>query len=275
MVFIARIFNKHTILSYRSGLMVRDINKSKSFKLFIILTIKSCDILMCQSKYWSQYYKDISNAPEEKFVIIKNWIDTTSFDMCNMSRKNNGQINILFMGSLSKNKGVYDLIAMIDKYRGEFNKSKLILCGGGPDYNNITNLINKLELGYIVELKGWVNDAEKISILRESDIHILPSYFEGMPNSILEAMASGKPIISTKVGAIPELVIDGKTGFLTQPGDIDSMKSLLFTLINNIDLRNTMGRNAKVFIKKNHDIDILYKDIYRIIKNNSLDDSQS
>lgn len=265
MVLIAKLFGKYTVLSFRSGRMIENIEKSKYFKWFVKKIINNSDVLICQSEYWKQFYKKISEAPDEKFHVVKNWIDVTSYNGNIKQKKSNDTVNIVYMASLSRNKGIYDIITMVDEFRDDFSNTRFVICGGGPELKIIRGKVNLLKLENIVELRGWVTGAEKFEIMNESDIHVLPSYFEGMPNSIIEAMASGKPVVSTKVGAIPEIVVDNNTGFLVDPGDIKGLRSALVKLINNVKLRSIMGKSGREYVLNNHDIKVVWKELYAII----------
>jgi glycosyltransferase involved in cell wall biosynthesis len=88
---------------------------------------------------------------------------------------------------------------------------------------------------------GWVSDSEKWAIYQKADLLILPSYEEGLPYVIIEAMASGLPIISTPVGGIPEVIKEGINGFLINPGDYEALANRIIQLVQNKELRLTIG----------------------------------
>lgn len=90
---------------------------------------------------------------------------------------------------------------------------------------------------------------KKIQIINEVDAFILPSYNEGLPISILEAMSYNLPIISTSVGGIPEILKNGYNGFLIRPGDKKALKNAILTLINNPSLRKEMGKHSQEMVQ--------------------------
>ena len=96
-----------------------------------------------------------------------------------------------------------------------------------------------------VEWKGIISPIKVGEVLRESDILVLPSYTEGSPNVIKEAMATAMPVIGSRVGGVPELVDHGRTGFLYEPGDIEELRKCLGKLVVNEDIRRQMGANAR------------------------------
>ena len=96
-----------------------------------------------------------------------------------------------------------------------------------------------------VELLGWVRGEDKERLLATAVLYVLPSYNEGLPVSVLEAMAAGLPILTTPVGGIPEAVTDGVEGFLVEPGDVRTLADRLERLLADADLARRMGVAAR------------------------------
>jgi glycosyltransferase involved in cell wall biosynthesis len=114
----------------------------------------------------------------------------------------------------------------------------------------LKELIKKHQIEDIVEFIGWVTGEEKKRVLNGADVFILPSYNEGVPISILEAMSYGKPIIATNVGGIPEIVIMNKNGLLIDPGKPDQIEKAINTLLENPELVKEFGENSEKMIQK-------------------------
>ena len=151
----------------------------------------------------------------------------------------------LFMGgNYGIRKGVRDLIAAIDRVLGECDHVHFLLCGGG-DVEAAYQAIGDGLKG-AVDYVGWVDDAGKSSLLSMASVYVLPSYSEGMPYGIVEAMASGLAIIATNVGSIPEFVIDGENGLLIAPGDVDGLARSILKLARNGDLTRKMAETNRV-----------------------------
>jgi glycosyltransferase involved in cell wall biosynthesis len=85
-------------------------------------------------------------------------------------------------------------------------------------------------------------------LMREADLLCLPSYMEGRPNVVNEAMASGIPVITTRIGGVPDMLVEGETAFLTIPGDIDELRKYLTILVNDPELRRKMGKAGRDFL---------------------------
>ena len=99
-----------------------------------------------------------------------------------------------------------------------------------------------------MELLGWVGPEAKVQTFLNCEIYTLPSYNEGLPGSVLEAMAAGKPIVTTPVGGIPEAVEEGENGYLVNPGDVDQLAARLERLCSDSTLRNRMGERSRQII---------------------------
>lgn len=128
---------------------------------------------------------------------------------------------------------------------------RLVIVGDGPERGSLTALIDSLELNGLVWLAG---DREDIpELLRSMDIFVLPSLGEGISNTVLEAMASGLPVIATSVGGNPELVQERTTGLLFPAGDADALTRAITTLIDDPSLRQAMGRAAEAHIRQTFD----------------------
>lgn len=143
--------------------------------------------------------------------------------------------NFLFVGSLDKRKGFYDLVTAFQELNPE--KSKLIICGN-PNDENAKKVLDRAISNPIFKYCGYVAGNEKSKIFSQSDVLVLPSYGEGLPITILEALHFGMPIITTKVGAIPE-IINENFGTLLLPGDTADLKNsiMYYSGLSNSDLK--------------------------------------
>ena len=149
------------------------------------------------------------------------------------SRESNHEI--LFLGELGRRKGCYDIPEVIEDVVKDIPDVKFILAGAGSaqEETAIKQLIKEKGIEQNVEFPGWVRGNQKDKLLRESDVFFLPSYNEGMPMSILDAMGYGLPIVSTTVGGIPKIVHDGENGFCFEPGNVMEMGKAIENLLEN------------------------------------------
>ncbi|HTY24516.1 MAG TPA: glycosyltransferase [Desulfomonilaceae bacterium] len=161
-------------------------------------------------------------------------------------RESTDEVRIMYVGAVIRKKGVHDLLAALAD--PAFADTRLIVVGDGVDAPELAALSDQLQLKDRVEWMGAQPHQDVAGIMRGTDILCLPSYTEGRPNVINEAMASGLPVIATRVGGIPEMVKEGETALLHDPGDVAGLRRCLSTLVENPILRAEMGKNAREFV---------------------------
>jgi len=149
----------------------------------------------------------------------------------------NDKINITFVGRLIGVKGVEILISALKDLKKDF---KVIIVGDGPDRKKLENLVKEYNLENRVIFTGWRNDVP--AILAASDIFVLPSYSEGLPIALLEAMAAGKACVVTDIGLPVE---NRKDALVVKAGDAEELRKALEELIENEELRKKLGEEAK------------------------------
>jgi len=162
------------------------------------------------------------------------------------------------MGTLGFRKGTYDLLGAIPMVLREFPETEFWLCGDG-EIEKCKKIIANQGLSKSVKLLGYVTDGKE-NIYRSSTIFVLPSYVEGMPWSILEAMSYGLPVIASRVNAIPDLVDHGKTGFLIEPGDITGLAENMRLLLRNHQMRSSFGLAARNKVQEEFSVQKMIKD---------------
>jgi glycosyltransferase involved in cell wall biosynthesis len=194
------------------------------------------------SQTWRQWLQGISRNPH--IVPIYNPVQVPDWQADPATAKPPTPPTLLVLGRLTKLKGSYDLLAACAPLVAEFPALRLAL-GGDGELEQVAARAQELGIGENVKLLGWIGAAEKERELQQASLYVLPSYHEGMPMSLLEAMAAGLPVISTRVGGIPELVSDGVDGILLEPGDINGLTDALRRLLQNGELARQMGRAGR------------------------------
>lgn len=151
---------------------------------------------------------------------------------------------IVFLGKLADSKGVPDLIKSFSAVIKEFPEVKLILGGEGKvsEYNQ---LASSLAVDSNITFAGWIEPDEKFALLSSAAVFVLPSYNEGFPISILEAMACGCTIIATDVGGIPEAISHDVEGILVAPGAISALSDAIIKILDDPVYANKLSDNAK------------------------------
>lgn len=148
-----------------------------------------------------------------------------------------------FFGLFLESKGVFDLLRAWALARARLGRGTLVLCGDG-DVAPIVALAEELGVGGSLRVSGWIEGAEKERVMRESLVIALPSYSEAMPMTVLEAMAQQRAVLATRVGAVPEMVEDGVTGLVVEPGDVEGLANAIERLLGDPQAALRMGREG-------------------------------
>ena len=160
-----------------------------------------------------------------------------------------GRNLLVTFGRLGERKGTYDFLTVLRQLDAELPPEiQVALCGDG-DVEQIRALVKEYHLEHRVLHVGWVTGKKKEAFMKRAMVHILPSYQEVLPMSILETMACGIPNISTRIASIPEVIRDGENGFLVEPGDIAMLKKRILMLVADAELRTDFSRAAYETIK--------------------------
>lgn len=157
---------------------------------------------------------------------------------------------ILFVGRMGKRKGVYDLIAALAELEDKLPPNiKFYFCGDG-EVEKVRNLLTEMNLMHRVAHVGWCSKAELSQFMAKTMLFVLPSYHEGLPMSLLEAMLAGLPCISTNVDGIPELIQSERNGLLVEPGNLKQLEAALMQLVQDNDLRQKLSAGAQQTVSK-------------------------
>ncbi len=150
---------------------------------------------------------------------------------------------ILFMGRLEQAKGIWDLFEACANLAQRGHNFKLVCAGPGNQEEAHSHAL-RLHLDQHLVLPGWIEEATKHYWLSEATMLVLPSYFEGLPVSLLEAMAYRLPVIATTVGGIPDVIFSGKNGILIRPGDISALTEEILHLMGSPQRCEQLGNAA-------------------------------
>jgi glycosyltransferase involved in cell wall biosynthesis len=250
MVMIGKIVRVPIVLHIHAASFDDFYNHNWFQKRYCQFILNSVDLLVVLSQEWKTYFSTI--VPHKKIEILYNGV----FKMEEQFSRTNATPTCLFLGRLGERKGVYDLLLAIKKLKEKGVESKFLLAGDG-EITEVKQRIKDYHIEDMVEVLGWIHVHEKERLLRKADMLVLPSYNEGLPMAILEAMNFSLPVISTYVGGIPELIQHGENGYLIEPGDIEGLAKSLEMLINDQNAIVQMGEKNRKLIHNQFDINML------------------
>lgn len=161
----------------------------------------------------------------------------------------NSNFQLLFLARLVKEKGIYELLQSFEELKPKYPHITLVIAGDGPEHENIQQWINTHGLEKSIAMAGYVKGYAKEQLFAESQIYVLPSYTEGLPITMIEALAYGLPVVVTAVGGIPD-VLSTQNGCFAKIGDPTSLTECLATLIKNPDKCSSIAQRNRVLAKE-------------------------
>lgn len=203
------------------------------------LVYRAADEVVVLSAYWRETLAEY--VDEDDIRVIPNAVDPDAYDPA----FDVDPPHVVFVSDLISRKGVADLLTALDSLRptGEQGSFRVTIAGKGPLADRVERAADT-HSG--VEYLGYVSERGKRELLDEGSIFVLPSYAEGLPIAILEAMAGGNAILSTTVGSIPE-VVDERSGALVPPGEPDELERELRRLVEApAEVREMAERNREL-----------------------------
>jgi glycosyltransferase involved in cell wall biosynthesis len=156
---------------------------------------------------------------------------------------------VLFLGRLGERKGAYDLVAGFAQAHTKHPHSRMLM-GGDGEVAEVKAAADAAGCGDAVTMLGWVRGNDRDRTLAQAMIYALPSYREGLPMGLLEAMAAGLPVLTCPIAGIPEAVDDSVEGFLVTPGDSAAIADRLQRLIGDPALAERMGAAARARVER-------------------------
>jgi glycosyltransferase involved in cell wall biosynthesis len=224
------------------------------------------DVTVVLSQEWKKKFQEI--VSKESVIVLENFAPDPEAVYEMKNREN----YILFLGEVGRRKGAYDIPAVVEKIVKERQDVKFLVCGNG-DIEKVRDILIKRNLHQYVEFKGWIDLQEKARVLNMSKVFFLPTYNEGLPMSILEAMAYGIPVVSTEVGGIPSLVSNGENGYIFKPGSIEEFSKAILKLLEQDELSSSIYINNREKIRSYYSLEAnlrKVKEIYnRLLSKNS------
>ena len=155
------------------------------------------------------------------------------------------QSHLLFLSRIIRDKGIYELVDAFELIKAQFPDLKLTIAGDGPELKALTRYVNERNFGNSVIFTGYVRNSAKAKVFLESDIYILPTFSEGCPVSLLEAMAAGLAVITSPVGGIADIIDDDVNGILLTHITPSHIAAALTRLLNDRKFCKTIQDNNR------------------------------
>jgi colanic acid/amylovoran biosynthesis glycosyltransferase len=214
----------------------------------------AADAVICISQFARGQLMRVSDMRHwPKFQVCRLGVDLQQFDF-RAAPPEHPTVHLLCTGRLTPAKGQLVLLQACALLRQRQTDFRLTVVGDGPDRAAIEATVVQLGLSSVVELTGSVVQARVRQYLQDADVFVLPSFAEGIPVVLMEAMASGVVCVSSPVNGIPELIEHGRTGLLSAPGDVEQLAQNLQALINDGAWRQAMATAARQKVQADFDL---------------------
>jgi glycosyltransferase involved in cell wall biosynthesis len=252
------------VLQSHGGLPSIGLSKNLYDLFFGYKLLNDAAKVIALSKVEAEQYTSIG-VPDEKVTIIPNGIDLSEYAELPPKGAFKKKFNIsedrkiiLYLGRIHKIKGIDFLIRACAYLKNKMNFKDAVLVIAGPDDGYLS------EIKYLAQASGVSNSIlfagplygeDKLAAYVDSEVYVLPSRYETFPMTILEAYACGKPIVASRVGGLKDLVKDGETGLLFEPGNVEQLAKSIFNLLNGNDAAKEMGLKGKNFVRENFTIE--------------------
>lgn len=200
--------------------------------------LEGSDAIIVLSKQWKSFFMEEFKI--KKIFILNNTIPYPE----QIGLRESDVVNFLFLGQIGQRKGIFDMLEAISSIKEQLHNKARFYIGGDGEVEKLQQKIKEYQLEEIVKFIGWVTGSKKEALLKKSHVYVLPSYNEGLPISILEAMSYKMPIISTPVGGIPEILKNGKNGIIVEAGNRVEIKDSLLYFIDNFENIKSMGKES-------------------------------
>lgn len=263
-VFIATtILHKKFIIHWRCGTFTREYKKnSKVFQRWMkVIKHSTCSIFINKQDYLTAQQLGIKNVcliPNPISVLLQERSEEMSI---NDVQKNRHDGEVLFVGQILKTKGVEELMRICAK---NYNVKKLLLAGPCLSEMKETLVgIAKTRKGDWYEFLGELKREDVFKYYETCSVFCLPTYTEGFPNVILESMAHACPIVTTPVGAIPEM-LEGNSGITVPVQDEGALDKAISNVLTQREASLEMGKRARKRVLENYTIDVVYKQYYKM-----------
>lgn len=256
----ARLYGYKIIFHSHSGYVLDFFSVLGMKRVKHILSMASRIVVL--SDFWADYYRNTFSF--ENVDVLYNPI---AVPKSTAHPSETTPLRLLYLGMINDLKGIFDLVEMMAENKERWRGRVHLTIGGAGESDRLMERINAHGLNDIVDFIGWTSGEDKEHALANSHILVLPSYSEGLPMSILEAMIRRMPIISTPVGGIPEVVTPDENGFLVAPGDKKAMARAIDCYLLNPELIARHGAESEKRAAKFRPDHILpaLADIYRTL----------
>lgn len=274
MSLVSRMLGSKSIIFPRAGSLLCFAQRNIWTRLYLKILLLCPNYFLAQGRSWTEFAKECGSFSSSHIIEVPNW---TALDkhlkvgrqIITKRSRTNEVIKVLFLGWLEKEKGVFELIDVAKELNEDGYNFELILAGDGSVRNQLNHMVEENQLTSKVKFTGWVTGQEKELVFEQADIFVLPSWSEGFPNALVEAMSFANCPVVTDVGVIQDHLVDRIHARIIPPKNVASLKASLIEVFENVEFRLLLATNAHNIanekFNKDKSIMLLIKSLNRIL----------
>jgi glycosyltransferase involved in cell wall biosynthesis len=268
MAWMARLISNPVFFFPRGAALIDEVRSNCWQKIWIVPAMKGATHILCQGPTWHNFAIEDLGFSKEAAPIIYNWSATK--DLLRLgsqrSRRHNSEnLKILFLGWLEKEKGIFELLEACRKLSSRYVFC-LTVAGSGNAENKARAFVLEHNLQAYIKIVGWTHGLQKMKLLASADILVLPSWAEGFPNSIIEAMAARIAVIVSAVGNVPDILQHRDQAMIVPPRDVNTLTKIIEELLVNPGFRLKLADRGYNFARENFSTEKGVQNFISIIK---------
>jgi glycosyltransferase involved in cell wall biosynthesis len=269
MAWYARLRGVPAIMFPRGGSIVDDCRVSAFTRAWVTGSFRGALQIVCQSESWRRFAIEVLGFAPANVAVVRNWTATRALLALGAARAADGHspVRLLFVGWLERDKGIFELLEAARLLVSSGRSFVLDVAGDGSVAAEARATIARHGLGEVVRLRGWLGDAELEEALRESDVLVLASWAEGLPNAMVEGMAARLAVVVTRVGAIPEVVTHRCSAMLVEPRNPESLAAALAAVLDDPQLRQEIAAEGFRIAARDFEVEHAVDRLVELISN--------
>ena len=224
MAWYGRFRGVPVLMFPRGGAVMQSCERSGFTRWWVRLAFGGAHMVLCQGGSWQSFAQQTLGFDSAHAPVVPNW--TATEDLLAVGRmrevRTDRKLRLLFVGWLERQKGVLELLQAVALLAPQFDVT-LDLVGDGTLASEVDRFSIEHDLKGIVRRHGWLEGGALVRAFADADVLVLPSYAEGLPNAMIEGMASGAAVVVSRVGAVPDVITDGRDGLLVEPRDVEGL----------------------------------------------------
>lgn len=250
LLLIGRMFRVPVVLHHHGAELISSYRSGNRFmKALVRTTVRLAAMNLVLGEGVRDFLTRDLGAEPGRVVVLHNATDDRQIARSDRTAYVTGRFHLLFLANLIPRKGVGELLSALARLRSRGIDVPVTLAGGGR-IDHYKRESAELGIADLCTFTGWISGTGLASLLQSADALVLPSFHEGLPMSILEALSAGVPVIATEVGSVPEVLSSGVDSLLLKPGDVAGLADAIETLVTDHALRASLGQAGRALFER-------------------------